>query len=144
LRGFWKKAKISQNYIFSKFSNFLILNDLKMTALFTFSRLRSLLILGAFLFTFSSLAAQDDQQMSLQTEQNPTDNSPQINRKSALEAEKNANDLRKITLLLAIAQDRDRQAGESVEDIRSRRLRIEEDLTDAEDNPHKLDKKTAF
>lgn len=116
-----------------------------MTTLFTLPHLRSLLIFFAIVGTFSSISAQDEQQVNVQTEQTSTDN-PQYStskdaRKAALEAQKNANDLRKISLMLAIAQDRDRQAAEAMEDIRSRRLRIEEDLTDAEDNPKNFTKK---
>ena len=145
LHGFLKKTKISQNYPFKKFSNFLMLNDSKMTTLFNLLRLRSFLLFAAIVGTFSPLAAQDDQQVTVQTEKIPTDNplpsTTKEARKAALEAGKNANDLRKISLMLAIAQDRDRQAAEAMEDIRSRRLRIEEDLTDAEDNPKSLTKK---
>ncbi len=116
-----------------------------MTTLFTLPRLRSLLLFAAMVGTFSPLTAQDDQQVTVQTEKNPTDNpflaTTKEARKAALEAGKNADDLRKISLMLAIAQDRDRQAAEAIEDIRSRRLRIEEDLTDAEDNPKSLTKK---
>lgn len=111
-----------------------------MTALLSYFRLPSLLVLAIFLFNFSPLVAQDNQENVVQTEDISTNN-PQKTRKDALEAEKNANDLRKISLLLAIAQDRDRQAAEATEDIRSRRLRIEEDLTDADENPKNLTKK---
>jgi hypothetical protein len=116
-----------------------------MTALFTLFRLRSLLILASILCVFSPLSAQNEVQTNASTEDISKSRKPKETqkdaRKAALEAQKNAIDLRKITLLLAIAQDRDRQAAESMEDIRSRRLRIEEDLTDADDNPKHLSKK---
>ena len=114
-----------------------------MATLFTLPRL--LLIFAAIVGTFSPLAAQADQEVTVQTEQisaeNPQTPTSKEARKAALEAAKNANDLRKISLMLALAQDRDRQAAEATEDIRSRRLRIEEDLTDAEDNPKSFTKK---
>ena len=94
-----------------------------MTALLCSLRLPSLLVLAIFLLDFTPIVAQDPQQNVVQTEDISTNNPPKT-RKEALEAEKNANDLRKISLLLAIAQDRDRQAAEATEDIRSRRLRI--------------------
>jgi hypothetical protein len=116
-----------------------------MIARFVLFNLRTLLILAAHLVAFSALSAQNETSENTQTAKVST-NKKQKNhqndaRKAALEAEKNGNDLRKITLLLAIAQDRDRQAAESMEDIRSRRLRIEEDLLDAEDNPNNFSKK---
>lgn len=111
-----------------------------MTALFFSFRLPSLIVLAIFFLHFSTLVAQDNQENVVQTEDISANNSPKT-RKDVLEAEKNANDLRKISLLLAIAQDRDRQAAEAAEDIRSRRLRIEEDLTDADENPKNLTKK---
>ncbi len=111
-----------------------------MTALFHSFRLPSLAFLTIFLLNFSTLVAQDNQESIVQTEDISANNSPKT-RKGALEAEKNAHNLQKTSLLLAIAQDRDRQAAEAAEDIRSRRLRIEEDLTDADENPKNLTKK---
>jgi hypothetical protein len=116
-----------------------------MIAQFARFNLRLLLILATSFGGFSALLAQDDTQTNVSTETVSTNKKAKDTqkdaKKAALEAQKNANDLRKITLLLAIAQDRDRQAAESMEDIRSRRLRIEEDLLDADDNPKNFTKK---
>jgi hypothetical protein len=116
-----------------------------MIARFKTINVRLLLILATSLGCFSSLLAQDDSSTNATTEAISTNkkgkDSQKDAKKAALEAQKNANDLRKTTLLLAIAQDRDRQAAEAMEDIRSRRLRIEEDLLDADDNPKNFTKK---
>ena len=49
-------------------------------------------------------------------------------------------DLRKANQLLSIAQERDRISSEALEEVKSRRLRIDEDLTFAQDNPKSLTK----
>ncbi|MDZ7876973.1 MAG: hypothetical protein U5L45_04850 [Saprospiraceae bacterium] len=104
---------------------------------YKFLRLPILLFLVVFFAFLSPVVAQNE---AANTEES-TDTQVKNKRKDVSSAEKNANDLRKINLLLAIAQDRDRQAGETVEEMRSRRMRMEEDLTELEDNPQKLSKK---
>ncbi len=104
----------------------------------SFFNVRFIGIIAAILTCFSTIQAQNDMNIF-------SGNTPNLKKKNtaktASNAEKNANDLRKTILLLAIAQDRDRQAAEALEDIRSRRLRTEEDLLDADDNPKNFTKK---
>ena len=49
-------------------------------------------------------------------------------------------DFRKVSQLLSVSQERDRIASEALEDVKSRRLRMEEDLMDAQDNPKSVSK----
>jgi hypothetical protein len=112
-----------------------------MTTPFALLRLPILLLWVVSFIPFSALFAQTDTPTVDPTEAITSDKKTKDKRKDVSIAEKNANDLRKINLLLAIAQDRDRQAGETVEDIRSNRMRIEEDLTQLEDGPKNLSKK---
>jgi hypothetical protein len=112
-----------------------------MNLTFSFAYPRVLLIAATILAGFSPLSAQDDLSQTNSTEKAATNKKPKGGQTTAQSAEKNANDLRKTALLLSIAQDRDRQAGEALEEIRSKRLRIEEDLTDADENPKSMSKK---
>ena len=50
-------------------------------------------------------------------------------------------DLRKAYTLLTLAQERDRQASEKLDDIKGRRIRIEEDLIDIQEKGKQKDKK---
>ena len=111
-----------------------------MTAQLNIFRLPILLLLVVNFVSFSSLFAQIDTPISEPIDTVAPDKKTK-NKQKEVSAEKNANDLRKINLLLAIAQDRDRQAGEAVEDIRTRRLHVEDDLAEAEDNPKTFSKK---
>ena len=49
--------------------------------------------------------------------------------------------MRKAYLLLTIAQERDRQALEILDDIKTKRIRNEEDIIDAQENPKSITKK---
>ena len=49
--------------------------------------------------------------------------------------------MRKAYTLLTIAQERDRSAAEKLEDIKTKRIRLEEDLIDSQDNGRSLSKK---
>ena len=49
-------------------------------------------------------------------------------------------DLRKTSQLLSSAQEKDRIASEELEEVKSRRLRMEEDLIDAQENPKSMTK----
>jgi hypothetical protein len=112
-----------------------------MTTPIALLRLQILLIFTVIFASFSPIFAQNDTPTTEPTEAETTDKKVKDKRKDVSSAEKNVNDLRKINVLLAIAQDRDRQAGEAVEEIRSKRLRIEEDMADVEDNVKKISKK---
>ncbi len=57
-----------------------------------------------------------------------------------LESQDYVTDLRKANQLLSVAQERDRVAAEALQDVKSRRLRLEEDMTDAQDNPNSISK----
>jgi hypothetical protein len=50
-------------------------------------------------------------------------------------------EMRKAYTLLTIVQERDRLAAERLDDVKSKRIQIEEDLVDAQDNPKALSKK---
>ncbi len=58
----------------------------------------------------------------------------------SLKSQDDALVLRKANQLLTIAQERDRVSLEELEDIKSRRLRMEEDLLEVQDNPKKMSK----
>lgn len=58
----------------------------------------------------------------------------------SLESQDYVTELRKANELLSIAQERDRVAAEALQDVKSRRLRLEEDMTDAQDNPKSISK----
>jgi hypothetical protein len=51
-----------------------------------------------------------------------------------LQSQDNVTDLRKANKLLSVAQERDRLAAEALDDVKSYRQRLEEDLTDLQDN----------
>ena len=57
-----------------------------------------------------------------------------------LQSQDYVTDLRKANELLSVAQERDRVAAEALQDVISRRLRLEEDLTDANENPKSISK----
>ncbi len=57
-----------------------------------------------------------------------------------LESQDYVTDLKKANQLLTVAQERDRVAAEALQDVKSRRLRLEEDLADALDNPKSISK----
>ncbi|MBL7816695.1 MAG: hypothetical protein JNL70_16865 [Saprospiraceae bacterium] len=57
-----------------------------------------------------------------------------------LKAQDPVKDLQKANQLLNVAQERNRVASEELEDIKSKRIRLEEDLTDLQDNPSKAAK----
>lgn len=59
---------------------------------------------------------------------------------SGLQSQDFVTDLRKAHQLLTIAQERDRVAAEALQDVKSRRQRLEEDLRDAQDNPTSMSK----
>ncbi len=59
---------------------------------------------------------------------------------SGLQSQDYVTDLRKANQLLSVAQERDRLAAESLQDVKSRRFRLEEDLTDAQENPKSISK----
>ena len=61
---------------------------------------------------------------------------------TTLTAQDFTTDLRKTTELLVRAQDRDRETAESLETLKSKRQRLEEDLADAQENPKLLSKKS--
>ncbi len=48
--------------------------------------------------------------------------------------------MRKAYILLSIAQERDRQTAEILDDIKTKRIRVEEDLIDAQENPQTISK----
>ena len=54
---------------------------------------------------------------------------------NGLQSQDYVTDLRKANELLSVAQERDRVAAEALEDVKSRRIRLEEDLQDANENP---------
>jgi hypothetical protein len=58
----------------------------------------------------------------------------------SLKSQDAVKDLRKANQLLSIAQERDRISSEELEDVKSRRLRKEEDLIDVQDNPQSMSK----
>ncbi len=49
--------------------------------------------------------------------------------------------MRKAYILLSIAQERDRQTAEILDEIKTKRIRVEEDLIDAQENPAVITKK---
>ncbi len=57
-----------------------------------------------------------------------------------LQSQDYVTDLRKANQLLSVAQERDRVAAEALEDVKSRRLRLEEDLAYGQENPSSISK----
>ena len=58
----------------------------------------------------------------------------------SLQSQDSVTDLQKANQLLTVAQERDRISSEELEDVKSRRLRMEEDLIDVQDNPKLMSK----
>ena len=57
-----------------------------------------------------------------------------------LPAQSFESNMRKAYILLSIAQERDRQTAEILDDIKTKRIRVEEDLIDAQENPQSISK----
>ena len=57
-----------------------------------------------------------------------------------LSAQSFESNMRKAYILLSIAQERDRQTAEILDDIKTKRIRVEEDLIDAQENPRSISK----